>query len=71
MCSSSLVGSIRSRTTLMGRAVGDGDAVGATVGVGVALAATNGGDGVDDDVGPTQAETTIAIPSARRRVWTS
>jgi hypothetical protein len=26
---------------------------------------------VDDDVGPTQAETTIAIPSARRRVWTS
>jgi hypothetical protein len=26
---------------------------------------------MDDDVGPTQAETTSAIPSARRRVWTS
>ena len=50
---------------LIGRAVGDGDGVGATVAVGVALAATSGGDGVDDDAGPAQAETTIARLSAR------
>ncbi len=55
----------------MGRAVGDGEGVGATLAVGVALVATNGGEGVDDDAGPTQAETTIARPSARRRVRTS
>ncbi len=56
---------------LIGRAVGDGDGVGATLAVGVALAATNGGEGVDDDAGPTQAEITIARPSKRRRVRTS
>jgi hypothetical protein len=71
MCSSSFAGSMTSRMALIGLAVGDGDAVGATVAVGVALAATNGGEGVDVDAGPTQAETTIARPSARRRVRTS
>ena len=71
MCSSSFAGSMSSRMALIGRAVGDGDGVGATVAIGIALAAANGGEEVDDDVGPTQAETTIARPSARRRVRTS
>src|SRR2546430_8925680 len=71
MCSSSFAGSMRSRTALIGRAVGDGDGVGATVGVGLVLSATKDGEGLGNAVAVPHAETTIARPSARRRAWTS
>ena len=56
---------------LIGRAVGDGDGVGASVAVGLAVAASEDGEAVGDAVAVPHAETTIARPSARWRVWTS
>ena len=59
---------MRSRTALIGRAVGDGEGVGAIVAVAGALAATVDGDALGGDVVPPHEATTIASTAARRRI---
>jgi len=60
---------MRSRTASIDRGVADGEGVGATVAIGVELAATadREGLGFEEDVAPPHAETTTAIAKAARR----
>src|SRR6267142_2898763 len=64
MWSFSFAGSMRSSTALIGRAVGDGDGVGARVGV--APPATADGEGLGSDAEPPQDAARIASTRVRR-----